>query len=63
MLLKEGAESDKKDLDDQLAIDTAPDAKVCYRIPGVKAAVADIVQIRNFILQSAEQEGIDVTSK
>jgi hypothetical protein len=29
LLLREGAESDKKDLDERLAIDTAPDAKVC----------------------------------
>lgn len=28
LLLKEGAESDKRDLDGKLAIDTAPDAKV-----------------------------------
>jgi 26S proteasome non-ATPase regulatory subunit 10 len=45
LLLKEGAESDKKDIDGRLAISTAPDAK-----------------IRKFILSSAEQEGIEVTT-
>ncbi|KAF1814369.1 putative proteasome regulatory particle subunit [Eremomyces bilateralis CBS 781.70] len=42
-LLREGAESDKRDLGGQLPIDLAPDGK-----------------IRNYILQSAEREGIEI---
>ncbi|KAI9840700.1 MAG: hypothetical protein M1837_001376 [Sclerophora amabilis] len=44
LLLKAGAETDKRDMDDHLAIDLAPDTK-----------------IRAFILQSAAQEGIDLS--
>ncbi|KAK4693422.1 hypothetical protein P7C71_g3975, partial [Lecanoromycetidae sp. Uapishka_2] len=42
VLLKAGAETDKKDVDGNLAIDLAPDRK-----------------IRQFIMQSAEREGIE----
>ncbi|KAM0794613.1 gankyrin [Usnea florida] len=43
VLLRAGAETDKRDVDGNLAIDLAPDKK-----------------IRQFILQSAEREGVDV---
>lgn len=43
VLLKAGAETEKKDIDGNLAIDLAPDRK-----------------IRQFILQSAEREGVDI---
>ncbi|KAI9839918.1 MAG: hypothetical protein M1819_000110 [Sarea resinae] len=43
LLLKAGAETDKRDVDGNLAIELAPDTK-----------------IRDFILQSAEREGIDL---
>ncbi|KAL9063409.1 MAG: hypothetical protein Q9161_009479 [Pseudevernia consocians] len=43
VLLKAGAETDKRDVDGNLAIDLAPDKKV-----------------RQFILQSAEREGVDI---
>lgn len=32
-LLKAGAETDKTDVDGHLAIDLAPDSKVCYFLP------------------------------
>jgi len=44
-LLKEGAQSDKRDSEGNLAIQLAPDVK-----------------IKTFILQSAEREGIDLTT-
>ncbi|KAL9134861.1 MAG: hypothetical protein Q9175_003951 [Cornicularia normoerica] len=43
VLLRAGAEMDKRDVDGNLAIDLAPDKK-----------------IRQFILQSAEREGVDI---
>lgn len=45
VLLKAGAETDKRDVDGRLAIQLAPDQKV-----------------RDFVLRSAELEGIDVGS-
>ena len=58
-LLREGADSEKKDLDGRLAIDTAPDLKV--RLQSV-FPTALTGQIRSFVLKSAEQEGIQVAT-
>lgn len=61
-LLKAGAETDKKDVDGFLAIELAPDTKVDNRnLRSQKLNVSDSVpQIRKFITQSAEREGIDL---
>lgn len=45
VLLKAGAETDKRDVDGRLAIQLAPDQK-----------------IRDFVLRSAEHEGIHIES-
>ncbi|KAI9819955.1 MAG: hypothetical protein M1827_006525 [Pycnora praestabilis] len=51
LLLKSGVETDKRDMEGHLAIDLAPDAKAKI-ILGV---------IRNFILKSAEREGLELS--
>lgn len=64
VLLKAGAETDKRDVDGNLAIDLAPDKKV-----GLTTGVSHIIlkvntykpQIRQFILQSAEREGLELS--
>ncbi|KAL8771173.1 MAG: hypothetical protein Q9209_003344 [Squamulea sp. 1 TL-2023] len=64
VLLKAGAEVDKIDVDGHLAIDLAPDTKVLFQL-GTQADVdisADGKQIKKFILQSAEREGIDLSA-
>lgn len=59
-LLKAGAETDKKDSDGFLALDLAPDAQVSYLGMHGDELVIDMSQVRKFILQSAEREGIDL---
>ncbi|KAL8799781.1 MAG: hypothetical protein Q9182_005647 [Xanthomendoza sp. 2 TL-2023] len=66
VLLKAGAEVDKRDVDGHLAIDLAPDTKVCVfycqRIADfTRDQVDSREQIKKFILQSAEREGIDLS--
>jgi 26S proteasome non-ATPase regulatory subunit 10 len=60
-LLKAGAETDKKDVDGFLALELAPDAQVStinFRIS--RGRRIDWSQVRKFILQSAEREGIEL---
>jgi 26S proteasome non-ATPase regulatory subunit 10 len=58
-LLKAGAETDKKDVDGSLAMDLAPDAQAsCFTC--IKSARINFFQVRKFILQSAEREGIEL---
>lgn len=63
LLLKAGAEPDKRDAEGRLAIDLAPDSKVgflfsfccvrcLHRLTGT--------QVRKYILQTAEREGIEL---
>lgn len=59
-LLKAGAETDKKDSDGFLALELAPDAQVSYLEIHEDEMVIDRSQVRKFILQSAEREGIDL---
>jgi len=61
-LLKAGAETDKKDVDGFLAIELAPDTKVDNMdLRSQRLNVSNCVpQIRKFITQNAEREGIDL---
>lgn len=62
-LLKAGAETDKKDVDGRLAIDTAPDAKVTFADhQGARNRILMLLQVRKFILESIEREGIDLVT-
>jgi len=57
-LLKAGAETDKKDVDGFLAMDLSPDAQVrCILRP---LRCSNMSQVRKYILQSAEREGIEL---
>ena len=63
VLLKAGAETDKRDAEGNLAVDMAPDKKVSVIVqsadlPGRTLRVTH--QIRDFILSSAEREGIEI---
>ena len=65
VLLRAGAEADKRDTDGRLPIDLAPDPKVIRPSTAslLSFQVSHItysVQVRNFILQSAEREGIEL---
>lgn len=62
MLLRADAETDKRDGDGVLAIDLAPDKKVCQdsRIKTLVARTKRLSQTRDFILRSAEREGIEI---
>lgn len=68
LLLKAGAEPDKRDASGALAIDLAPDSKVillCCKLPPFCGWIAPadtviIMQVRKYILQTAESEGIDL---
>ena len=64
VLLKAGAETDKRDVDGNLAIDLAPDKKVGLTT-GVSHIILKVItykpQIRQFILQSAEREGLELS--
>jgi 26S proteasome non-ATPase regulatory subunit 10 len=59
-LLKAGAETDRKDVDGYLAIDLAPDKQVSIIAISLPIQYSDLEQVRKFILQSAEREGIEV---
>ncbi len=59
LLLKSGAETDKKDVDGHLAIEIAPDKKV-RALVDAQGLESDKKQIRDFLLQSAEYEGISL---
>lgn len=60
-LLKAGAQTDKKDVDGFLAIELAPDTKVNTDFHPQWSNISDgVPQIRKFITQSAEREGIDL---
>ena len=65
-LLRAGAESDKRDGDGYLAIDLAPDRQVSVPTetsqPCEVGRFTDILQIRQYILQAAEREEIDITT-
>ena len=56
--MKAGAETDKKDVDGFLAMDLSPDAQVRW-VSGV-LTYSNKRQVRKYILQSAEREGIEL---
>ena len=58
--MKSGAELDKRDIDGHLAIDLAPDSKVNSERSSLEARSAYIPQIRKYIIQTAEREGIEL---
>lgn len=61
VLLKAGAETDKKDSTGALALDLAPDAKVCRfgRSCLWRAVLLTFgLQVRDYIVRAAEEEGI-----
>ena len=62
-LLQKGADTSKRDVDGQLAIDLAPDASVSsisnILLPQ-RPADRTSEQVRKYILQEAEKEGIDL---
>lgn len=67
VLLKAGAEPDKRDVDGNLAIDLAPDDKVGYYPSpptrpsrGFLHKGAYTGQVREFVRLSAEREGIEL---
>lgn len=68
VLLRAGAETDKRDGNDKLAIDLAPDAKVNSRkckkkithFPVRRILTQHDLQVRNYILQAIEREGIEL---
>jgi len=47
-LLKAGAETDKRDIDGQLAIDLAPDMKVCNRCTGSSNKNMSLISYRRY---------------
>jgi hypothetical protein len=57
--LKADAETDKKDADGFLAMELAPDAQVNILL-STHGTCPDSSQVRKFILQSAEREGIEL---
>jgi 26S proteasome non-ATPase regulatory subunit 10 len=59
-LLKAGAETDKKDVDGSLALELAPDAQVSHYSFTARVGYNNGSQVRKFILQSAEREGIEL---
>lgn len=65
VLLRAGAEADKRDSDGRLPIDLAPDPKVNINVHGFsvwasKSNVSLPLQVRSYILQSAERDGIEL---
>lgn len=64
LLLKSGAEADKRDGEGRLAIDLVPDAKVSgltLSTPGpVNLSPSSALQVKQYILQTAEREGIEL---
>lgn len=78
MLLKAGADADKRDGVGMLAIDLAPDKKVRHswrlvlcsavrcctgRTGPFDTRSLTIPQVRDFVLRAAEEEGINVTTR
>ena len=60
-LLRAGAEVDKRDNDDRLAIDTAPDPKVLLCFNNTQnMRLANPLQVCAFVISTAEREGIDI---
>lgn len=61
VLLKAGAELDKRDRDGKLAIDLAPDAKVKSVVGrDLMRQTLTRKQVKQYILRAAEEEGIDL---
>lgn len=63
LLLKAGAEADKRDGEGRLAIDLAPDAKVYLEPHHFRSLALDVltrIQVRKYILQAAEREGVEL---
>lgn len=64
LLLKSGAEADKRDGEGRLAIDLVPDAKVRLILFAVESAHltsnSSAPQVKQYILQTAEREGIEL---
>ena len=64
LLIRAGAEADKRDSEDMLAIDLAPDDKVrssWLRWAQSCSCLLMISQVRRFIVQAAERDGIDLS--
>ena len=60
-LLKAGAEADKRDKYDQLAIDTTADQKVPSQSKTARASsLANSLQVRAYVISTAEREGINI---
>jgi 26S proteasome non-ATPase regulatory subunit 10 len=59
-LLKAGAEADKESVDGKRAIDMAPDSKVSLPCGFLARPGLNMGQVRNFVMQEAEREGIDL---
>lgn len=62
MLLKAGADTEKKSIDGSLAIELAPDTKVKIDLLARISGSVLTVQIMNYIIQNAELEGIELTA-
>lgn len=65
LLLKSGAEAEKRDSDGKLAIELVPDDKVCsIFIPAVLRQrlifAFFFLQVKQYILQTAERDGIEL---
>jgi 26S proteasome non-ATPase regulatory subunit 10 len=58
--LKAGAETDKKNMDGFLAIELAPDSQVGADPHLGKEQTTLTWKVRKFILQTAEQEGVEL---
>lgn len=66
-MLKEGADFTVKNSEDMLAIDLAPDKEVRSASSldephghQYRETLSDIYQVRKFVLQGAEREGIEI---
>lgn len=63
LLLKSGAEADKRDNEGKMAIDLVPANKVCLSVcpPSFAAPnLRDSLQVKQYILQTAERDGIEL---
>ena len=64
VLLRAGAESDKKDIDGHLALDLAPDKKASLERTCLKSypflTSSLCAQVYSFISQACEREGIEL---
>jgi 26S proteasome non-ATPase regulatory subunit 10 len=60
-LLRAGADTDKKDVDGFLAMDLAPDSQVmCPTTCPPQVLTSVNFQVKKFIIQTAEREGIEL---